>query len=224
MTNIASCNIQKDRVGRKQAIPQKRSSITKTEKSSSPPKRQGRLQQTNNNRINVMDFSLYQGSSLNFANNQNANFNYSFNQSLQVTSNLFKTGNNQIPCRSLKHIINNRFVTLFRLCEACVFVCYGCSLKFNSVTSNPPFDLVVVVKMRQEFRQNSLKQVIVPSKRYFYVVHNNPFYKPFPCVARRFLNFNNYNISVEIFDILSIHYNILKVKHCNHFNCRIQQL
>lgn len=26
------------------------------------------------------------------------------------------------------------------------------------------------------------------------------------------------------FDIVSIHYNILRVKHCNHFNCRIQQL
>ena len=70
-------------------------------------------------------------------------------------------------------ITNTPVVTLLRLCDARVSVCYGCSYNFklNSVNPNPPFDLVVVVKMRQEFRQNGLMQFSAPSGTYFHVVH-----------------------------------------------------
>ena len=39
-------------------------SLTSSEKPLNPPEKQGLLQQINNNGINVMDFSLSQGSSL----------------------------------------------------------------------------------------------------------------------------------------------------------------
>ena len=70
-------------------------------------------------------------------------------------------------------ITDTPVVTLLRLCDARVAVCYGCSynLKLNSITPNPPFDSVVVVKMRQEFRQNGLMQFSAPSSTYFHVVH-----------------------------------------------------
>ena len=87
MTNIASRNIQKDRVCRKRAIHQKSLSLTSPEKPSNPPKKQGLLQQTYNNGTSVTDFSLSQSSSLSSPQqpdcyNQNANFDSSFNQSL----------------------------------------------------------------------------------------------------------------------------------------------
>ena len=89
-------------------------------------------------------------------------------------------------------ITDTPVVTLQQLCDARVSVCYGCShnFKLNSTTPNAPFDLVVVVKMRREFRQNGLMQFSAPSNTYFHVVHNNPFYTPFECIASRFLNFN----------------------------------
>ena len=87
MTNTASRNIQKDRVSRKRAIRQKSLSLRSPEKPSNPPKKQGLLQQTNNNGISETDFSLSQSSSLSSPqqpdyHNQNANFDSSFNQSL----------------------------------------------------------------------------------------------------------------------------------------------
>ena len=92
-------------------------------KASNPPKKQGFLQQINNNGINVIDFSLSQGNPLTLphqpdCHNQNANFDSSFSQSLPVIPNFVNTENSIIP--------------------------------------NPPFDLAVVVDMRQEFRQNGL--------------------------------------------------------------------
>ena len=100
LTNIASRNSQKDRVGRKRAIRQKSLSLISLEKPLNPPKKQGLLPQINNNGINVMDFSLSQGSSLSFphqrdCHNQNAIFDSHFNQSLPVTLNFFNTENNQ---------------------------------------------------------------------------------------------------------------------------------
>ena len=120
-----------------------------------------------------MDFSLFQGSSLSLphqpdCHNQNANFDSSFNQNLPVTRNFFNTENEQIY-RSLKDIANTPVVRLLRLCDACVSVCYGCShnFKLNSITPNPPFDSVVVVKMKREFRENGLKQFSPPCNTYF---------------------------------------------------------
>ena len=204
MTNIALRYIQKDRVGRKRAIRQKSLSLLSPEKPSNPPKKQSLLQQTNNNGSNVMDFSLSQGSSLSLPyqldrHDQNANFDSSFNQSLPIIPNFFNTENNQIYCKSLKNIANTPVVTLLRLGDARVSVCYGCShnFKLNSITPNPPFDLVVVVKMRREFRQNVLKQFSAPSNTYFHVVHNNPFYTPSECIASRFLNFNVNHVKIH---------------------------
>ena len=83
-----------------------------------------------------MDFSISQGSSLNSQQqfdcyNQNANFVCGYNQNLPVTRNFFNRENNQIYCRSLKDIINTPVVTLLRLCDARVSVCYGCSHHFK---------------------------------------------------------------------------------------------
>ena len=104
--------------------------------------------------------------------------------------------------------------------------------------------------MRRVFRQNGLKQFSALSNTYFHVVHNNPFYTPFKCVASQFLTFNvNYvkihydalflfsgirkaalrDIHVSSYVTITINqlkYFILSayIKNCNHFNCRIRQL
>ena len=204
MTNIASRNIQKDRVGRKRAIRQKSLSLISPEKPLNPPKKQGLLQQINNNGINVMDFSLSQGSSLSFphqrdCHNQNAIFDSDFNQSLPVIPNFFNAENNQIYFISLKDITNTPVVLLLRLYDTCVFVCYGCSHNFNlnRIIPNPPFDLVLVVKMRREFRQNSLEEFSAPCNTRFHAVLNNPLYTPFECIASQFLNFNVNHVKIH---------------------------
>ena len=174
------------------------------------------MQQTNTNGINVMNFSLLQGSSLSLPHqpdcyNQNTNFDSSFNQSLPLTPNFLNTENNQITERSLKGITNTPVVTLLQLCDSHIFVCYRCShnFKLNSITPNPPFHLVVVVKMRREFRRNGLKQFSAPSNTYFDVVHNNPFYTHFECIVSRFLNFNVNHIKIH-YETLSIFSDIRK--------------
>ena len=96
-------------------------------------------------------------------------------------------------------VTNTTVVTLLRLCDARASVCYECShnFKLNSITPNPPLDLVVVVKMRREFRQNGLRKFSALSNTYFHVVDHNPFHTPFECIASRFLNFNVNHVKIH---------------------------
>ena len=70
--------------------------------------------------------------------------------------------------------------------------------------------------MRREFRQNDLRQFSAPSNTYFHVVHNNPLYTPFECIANRFLNFNINHVKIhydELFLFSDIHKAALRDIH-----------
>ena len=92
----------------------------------------------------------------------------------------------------LKDIKNEFVITLLSLCDKRVSICYGCKhkMKYQGAIPAPPFDLVVVTKMRRDYYADGKKRQSAPSNVYFYAVSNNPFFTPFECVQRKLITFN----------------------------------
>ena len=63
-------------------------------------------------------------------------------------------------------------------------------LKYQGAIPAPPFDLVVVTKMRRDYYADGEKPQSVPSNVCFYAVFNNPFFTPFECIQRKLITFN----------------------------------
>ena len=70
--------------------------------------------------------------------------------------------------------------------DARVTVCYGCSLSFkgNGQGPLPPFDFIIVKKLRRECYNQGMKCLEAPSNAYFHAFYDNPFYQPFECIQR----------------------------------------
>ena len=77
-------------------------------------------------------------------------------------------------------------------CDDRVTVCYGCSLNFkrNGQGPLPPFDFIIVKKLRREYYNQGMKCLAAPSNTYFHALCDNPFYQPFKCIQRKYLAFN----------------------------------
>ena len=78
----------------------------------------------------------------------------------------------------LKDIKNEFVITLLSLCDKRVSICYGCTheLKYQVAIPAPPFDLVVLTKMRRDYYPDGKKCQPAPSNVYFHAVYNNPFF------------------------------------------------
>ena len=92
----------------------------------------------------------------------------------------------------LKDIKNEFVITLLSLCDKRVSICYGCTheLKYQVAIPAPPFDLVVLTKMRRDYYPDGKKCQPAPSNVYFHAVYNNPFFTPFECIQRKLITFN----------------------------------
>ena len=74
-----------------------------------------------------------------------------------------------------------------------VTICYGCSLNFkrNRQGPLPPFDFIIVKKLRQEYYNQGMKCLAAPSNAHFQAFCDNPFYQPFECnIQQKYLVFN----------------------------------
>ena len=71
-------------------------------------------------------------------------------------------------------------------------VCYGCSLNFkrNGQGPLPPFDFIIVKKLRREYYNQGMKCLAAPSNAYFHAFCDNPFYQPFEYIQGKYLAFN----------------------------------
>ena len=89
----------------------------------------------------------------------------------------------------LKDIKNEFVITLLSLCDKRVSICYGCTheLKYQVAIPAPPFDLVVLTKMRRDYYPDGKKCQPAPSNVYFHAVYNNPFFTPFECIQRKLI-------------------------------------
>ena len=94
--------------------------------------------------------------------------------------------------RELNNLNNESVLTVLAKCDAMVTACYGCSLNFkrNGQGSLPPFDFIIVKKLRREYYNQRMKCLAAPSSAYFHEFCDNPFYQPFECTQRKYLAFN----------------------------------
>ena len=54
----------------------------------------------------------------------------------------------------------------------------------------PPFDFIIVKKLKQEYYNQGMKCLAAPTNAYFHAFCDNPFYQPFECIQRKYLAFN----------------------------------
>ena len=54
----------------------------------------------------------------------------------------------------------------------------------------PPFDFIIVKKLKQEYCNQGMKCLAAPTNAYFHAFCDNPFYQPFECIQRKYLAFN----------------------------------
>ena len=90
----------------------------------------------------------------------------------------------QVFNREWNNLDDETVITVFSKCDARVSVCYGCSLKFerNRQGPLPPFDFIIVKKLRREYYNQGMKCLAAPSNAYFHAFCDNPFYQPFQCI------------------------------------------
>ena len=98
----------------------------------------------------------------------------------------------QVFNRELNNLNDETVLTVLAKCDARVSVFYGCSLNFkrNGQGPLPPFDFIIVKKLRREYYNQGMKCLAAPSSAYFHAFCDNPFYQPFECIQRKYLAFN----------------------------------
>ena len=77
-------------------------------------------------------------------------------------------------------------------CYTRVTVCSGCTLNFkrNGQGPLPPFDFIIVKKLRREYYNQGTKCLAPPSNAYFHAFCDNLFYEPSEYIQRKYLAFN----------------------------------
>ena len=95
----------------------------------------------------------------------------------------------------LKQVLDNlndeTVLSVFAKCDAKVSVQYGFSLNFerNGQRPLPPFDFIIVKKLRPKYYNQGMKCLAAPSNAYFHAFCDNPLYQPFECIQDKYLAF-----------------------------------
>ena len=83
----------------------------------------------------------------------------------------------QVFNRELNNLNDETVLTVLAKCDARVSVFYGCSLNFkrNGQGPLPPFDFIIVKKLRREYYNQGMKCPAAPPNAYFHAFCDKPF-------------------------------------------------